>query len=208
MRHAIKTSALLLAALPLAACISFGAEPPPSLLTLTTEAHVAPNQPQSSANAATILVTVPAVPQKLSVMRVPVQATDTSIAYVKDAQWVEPPAELFARLMADAITARTGRVVLSSAQSRIDPGSRLAGELRDFGVDAATQEAVVIFDGALIRDGSNAVEKQRFEARVPVAAIEAGAVGVAINQAANQVATQVADWVGRGSAAAAPQPAG
>src|SRR3546814_8489746 len=82
-------SAILLAVLPLAACISFGAEPPPSLLTLTTEATVATGQPQSSADAATILITVPAVPQKLSVMRVPVQATDTSDAYVKDAQRTE-----------------------------------------------------------------------------------------------------------------------
>jgi cholesterol transport system auxiliary component len=192
-----KVPIILFAALPLAACISFGAEPPPSLLTLTPEATVAVSQPQSSANAATILVTVPAVPQKLAVQRVPVQATDTSIAYVKDAQWVEPPADLFARLMADTITARTGRVVLSSAQSRVDPGSRLAGELRNFGIDAATQEAVVTFDGALIRDGSDTVEKQRFEARVPVGAIEAAPVGVAINQAANEVAAKVADWVGR-----------
>ncbi len=192
-----KVPIILLAALPLAACISFGAEPPPSLLTLTPEATVATGRPQSSADAATILVTVPSVPQKLAVQRVPVQATDTSIAYVKDAQWVEPPAELFARLMADTITARTGRVVLGSAQARLDPGSRLAGELRNFGVDAATREAVVTFDGALIRDGSDTVEKQRFEARVPVAAIEAGPVGVAINQAANRVAAEVADWVGR-----------
>jgi cholesterol transport system auxiliary component len=192
-----KATITLLAALPLAACISFGAEPPPSLLTLTPQATVAVSRPQSSANAGTILVTVPTVPQKLAVQRVPVQATDTSIAYVKDAQWVETPADLFARLMADTITARTDLIVLSTAQTRVDPGSRLAGELRNFGVDAATQEAVVTFDGALIRDGSDVVEKQRFEARVPVSAIEAGPVGAAINQAANQVGAQVADWVAR-----------
>ena len=192
-----KVPIILLAALPLAACISFGAEPPPSLLTLTPAAAVAVSQPQSSANAATILVTVPVVPQKLAVQRVPVQASDTSIAYVKDAQWVETPADLFARLMADTITARTSLVVLSTAQSRVDPGSRLAGELRNFGVDAATHEAVVTFDGALIRSGSDAVEKQRFEARVPVSAIEAAPVGIAINQAANEVAARVADWVSR-----------
>jgi cholesterol transport system auxiliary component len=202
-----KVPAILLAALPLAACISFGAEPPPSLLTLTPEANVATGWPQSSANARTILVVVPSVPQKLAVQRVPVQATDTSIAYVQDAQWVEPPADLFARLMADTITARTGLVVLGTSQTRVDPGSRLAGELRNFGVDAATQEAVVTFDGALIRDGSETVEKQRFEARVPVSAIEASAVGVAINQAANQVAMQVADWVASGPTTPA-QPAG
>src|SRR3546814_11183044 len=98
--------------------------------------------------------------------------------------------------MADTITARTGRVVLSSAQSRIDPGSRLAGELRDFGVDAATHEAVVIYDGALIRDGGDASEKQRFEARVPVAGIEANSVGLALTQASGRRAGR-----GRGCAA-------
>ncbi|MCM8729715.1 ABC-type transport auxiliary lipoprotein family protein [Hephaestia sp. GCM10023244] len=193
----LKLPVILLATLPLAACISFGAEPPPSLLTLTTEAAVTAGQPQSSATAPTILINVPAVPQKLSVLRVPVQTSETSIAYVKDAQWVEPPAQLFARLMADTITARTGRVVLSGSQSRIDPGSRLSGELRDFGIDAASQNAVVIYDGALIRNSDGAVEKQRFEARVPVATVDASAVGAALNQAANQVAGQVADWVGR-----------
>ena len=76
---------------------------------------------------------MPAVPQELATARVPVQATATTIAYVKDALWVEPPARLFARLLVDTIAARTGRVVLSTAQSLSDPGARLAGELRNFG---------------------------------------------------------------------------
>src|SRR3546814_11812834 len=96
-RTMLKQSAILLAVLPLAACISFGAEPPPSLLTLTTEATVATGQPQSSTDAATILITVPAVPPKPTVLRVPVQATDPPAAYFKDAQRVEPAAHLLAR---------------------------------------------------------------------------------------------------------------
>ena len=47
------------------------------------------------------------------------------------------------------------------------------------------------------RKDGNVVEKRRFEARVPVSAIEPGPAGIAINQAANQVAAEVADWVGR-----------
>ena len=39
--------------------------------------------------------------------------------------------------------------------------------------------------------------KRRFEARVPVSAIEPAPVGVALNQAANQVAAEVADWIGK-----------
>jgi cholesterol transport system auxiliary component len=187
----------LIAFLPLAGCISFGAEPPPSLLTLTAAQALPAGETQSSARTATITIAVPAVPQALATTRVPVQSSDTAVAYVAKAQWVEQPARLFARLMSDTVAARTGRVVLSTAQSLSDPGARLSGELRNFGVDATRSEAVVTFEGSLVRVNGTIVEKHRFEARVPLATIEANAAGVAINQAANQVAVEVADWVGR-----------
>ena len=187
---------LLAAALPLSACLSFGAKPPPSLLTLTSAAQLQPGQTQSSATAATIVVMVPAVPQAIATLRVPVESGDTQVTYLKNAQWVEPPARLFARLLSDTISANTGKVVLSAVQSYADPGARLTGELRTFGVDAATTSAVVTYDAALIRNASGAVEKRRFEARVPLGAIEPNSAGVALNQAANQVAVEVAAWVG------------
>ncbi|WP_033920662.1 ABC-type transport auxiliary lipoprotein family protein [Sphingomonas sp. 37zxx] len=193
----MKKLIILLAALPLSACIRFGAEPPPSLLTLTSAAAVPVGQNRSSGNAPTITIMVPSTPQELAVARVPVRSTDTSITYVKDALWVEPPARLFARLLSDTLTSRTGHVVLSGRQSNIDPGAQLSGELRNFGFDAATSEAIVTFDGALLRKDAGAFEKRRFEARVPVTAIDAANAGVALNQAANQVAGEVADWVGR-----------
>lgn len=184
-------------ALALSGCLSFGATPPPTLMTLTAATPVAVGQAQSSATSPSILILVPSVPQSLATARVPVQASDTSVAYLKGAQWVEPPARLFARLLADTVTARTGRVVLSTAQSASDPGATLNGELRNFGAVGATSEVVVTFDASLIRGGQAAVEKRRFEARLPVAAIEPGAVAVALNQAANEVTGEIADWVGR-----------
>lgn len=193
----MKKSLALIALLPLSACISFGAEPPPSLLTVTSAQSFPAGQTQSSANAATITIAVPVVSQALATTRVPVQSSATSIAYVKGAQWVEVPARLFARLVSDTVGAKSGRVVLSTGQSLSDPGARLSGELRNFGVDATTSQAVVTFDASLIRATGTAVEKRRFEARVPVASIEAGPVGIAVNQAANQVAGEIADWVGR-----------
>lgn len=188
----------ILALLPLSACIRLGAEPPPSLLTLTPSQAVPVGTAQNSGAAKSILIAVPSVPQELAVTRVPVRSTDTSLAYVKDAQWVEQPGRLFARLLSDTVTTRTGRVVLSLRQASVDPSSQLSGELRSFGMDATTNEAVVTFDAALIRVGRpEAVEKRRFEARVPVSAINAQTVAPAINQAANQVAVEVADWIGR-----------
>jgi cholesterol transport system auxiliary component len=193
----MKTLAPLLLLLPLAGCISFGGKPPAALMTLTPQAQLAVGESQKSNIAATITVAVPSLPQELSSSRVPVHSGGTAIAYVKDAQWVERPSQLFQRLLADTLTARTGRLVLSSRQSLTDPGSYLMGELRTFGIDADTGEAVVTYDASLIRGPETMVEKRRFEVRVPVAPVEAGPVAVALNQAANQVAGQVADWVGR-----------
>ncbi len=184
--------------LPLGACVSFGAKPPPQLLTLDPSVTLPVGQVQRSSESPTITIGVPAVPQELSGARVPVHAGGTTIAYVKAAQWVEPPSRLFARLLSDTVTSRTGRVVLSGRQSQMDPGAQLSGELRAFGVDADTGEAVVTFDATLLRGGESVVfEKQRFEARVPVTPIEAEPVGAALSKAANLVAAQVADWVGK-----------
>ena len=187
----------LLAALPLAGCISFGATPPDTLLKLEATSQVPVGQTQNSATAKSIVIGVPVTPQSLATQRVPVATSATSVAYVKDAQWTEPPSRLFARVVSDTVSARTGRVVLSPVQAVAEANDDLEGELRTFGLDAATREAVVTFDGALQRAGQPATEKRRFEARVPVAAIDAASAGPALNQAANQVASEVADWIGR-----------
>jgi cholesterol transport system auxiliary component len=186
-----------LLAVPLSACISFAPKPPPSLLTLTSAAALTVGETQKSNAAGTITIGVPAVSQELSSNHVPVRSGGTAVAYVKDAQWVEPPSRLFARLLADTVTARTGRVVLSFRQSQMDPGAQLTGELRGFGIDETTGEAVVTYDAALLRGSDPVFEKRRFEVRVAVAKIDSDTVGPALNEAANKVAAEVADWVGK-----------
>jgi cholesterol transport system auxiliary component len=189
--------ALPLLAASLSGCISFGGKPPKSLLTLTPAATLPVGESQRSNVAATITIAVPSLPQELASSRIPVHSGGTAIAFVKDAQWVERPSQLFQRLLGDTITAQTGRLVLSTRQSMLDPGAYLMGELRRFGVEEETKEAIVTYDAALIRGPESVVEKRRFEARVPVTEIEAAPAGAALNQAANQVAAQVAEWVGK-----------
>lgn len=176
----------------LTGCIRFGAEPPKSLLRLTPAEQIAPGAGQSVAPGEAITVFPPGVPAELANNRIPVR-TGTSVAYVKEAQWVEPPNRLFQRLLSDVIAARTGRPVLSGRQFTVDPGMRVTGQLQAFGVDEASLTAVVLYDAVAIR-GTD-VRTRRFEARVPVTEIEMAAVGTALNQAANQVAAEVADWV-------------
>lgn len=179
----------------LSGCISFGSEPPPYLLTLTSAATVPAATSRTAAAGEAITVVTPTVPQALATARVPVVSNGTAIAYVKDAQWVDTPNALFGRLLSETIAARTGRVVLDPRQFSFDPGIRLTGQLQSFGVDSDSMEAIVLYDAALAR-GADRVETRRFEARVPVAVVETAAVGTALNQAANQVATDVAAWIG------------
>ena len=197
MMRRLTTLALL--ALPLSGCVSLGGKPPKMLLTLTSQTTLPAGSTQDAANASTISITVPVVPQSLATARIPVQTGDR-VAYIQDVYWVEAPQRMFARVMSDTISAKTGRVVLSFAQSFSDPGARLSGELRTFGLETqggTSGNAVVTFDAALIRGNDGKVEKKRFEAQVPVGTLDGDTVGTALNQAANQVAGEVADWVGK-----------
>ena len=199
----MKKLALLLLAAPFAAalsgCVSFGGKPPKvPFLTLEAAEQIKPGDVQTPASGTTVTVLFPTVPHELATTRVPVHSGENAVAYVKDAQWVEAPPRLFARLVGDTIAARTGRPVLSDRQSQIDPGAVLSGELRQFGVDADSNEAVVQFDALLVQgDDATKFQKRRFEARAPLAEVTPDLVAKALNQAANQVAIQVADWVGK-----------
>lgn len=190
MTRAVAAAVLALA---LTGCIRFGPKPPPELLRLMPAEQVRAGTGQTVNPVLAIAVQLPTVPAELANNRVPVIARDTAVAYVKDAVWVDPPARLFQALLAETITARTGRPVIPARTSIQDPATRLSGRLLMFGVDAQTREATVRFDGVI--DRNNAVRTRRFEARVPVAGeIEAATVGLALNQAANRVAGEVADW--------------
>lgn len=184
---------VLAAALTVSGCLSFGAEPPPTLMRLTSDAQLAASSRTAAAGQA-ITVVPPTAPAELLTPRVPVRTGATQVAYVKDAQWVEVPTILFARLLSETIAAKSGRVVLDPKQFTFDPGQRLTGNLHTFGLDADRMEAVLIYDAAVSRGES--VETRRFEARVPVPALDAASAPAALNQAANQVAAEVAAWVG------------
>jgi cholesterol transport system auxiliary component len=185
----------LAASLLLAGCISFGAKPPPSLLSLTPASSVAAGTTINGDIAQAIAVNEPDVPARLGNTRVPVQMDDTQIAYVKDAVWVDRPSRLFRRLLGETIRAKTGRLVIDNDDSALTPKNQLRGTLLDFGYDARTSSVVVTFDAVRDVNGTQVMTK-RFSATVPGVVAEAAPVGAALNTAANDVAGQVADWVG------------
>ena len=187
--------AVLAPALLLGGCISFGGEPPESLLTLTPTATAPAGAGGSSTAGSALVMTEFEAPSALDVTRVPVQVSDTELAYLKDAVWVEKPARLFRRLIAETIRTRSNRVVVDGDDPGVLADNRLSGTLRQFGYDARTGSVVVVFDAVRPGEGS-AVTTRRFQAVVPGVAADVASVGPALNQAANDVAVQVAEWIG------------
>jgi cholesterol transport system auxiliary component len=183
------------AALALAGCFG-GAKVPDTLMTLNPAQVRAASAPRTAAEGQAVTVVVPTVPRELQSLRVPVHETELAISYLKNAQWVEMPATLFARLVSETIAATSGRVVLDPKQFSFDPGQRLTGTLQRFGYDAPSGQVIAVYDAVLARPGGAGVIAQRFEARVPAATPDAAGVSPALNQAANQIAADVARWIG------------
>jgi cholesterol transport system auxiliary component len=179
----------------LAACVSLGSKAPALLLNLTPAQMMSASDTRSVATGEAISIAVPVAPQALATNRIAVTDGPVAIAYVKDVAWVEPPARLFQRLMAETVAAKTGRVVLDPRQFSMDSGTQITGQLRAFGMDATTSQAVIIYDAALSRDKGKRVETRRFEARQSVGVIDGRSSGNALNQAANKVADDVATWI-------------
>lgn len=177
----------------LSACVSFGDKAPPQLLTLTSDAApTAGSMAQASVTEA-IIVDVPTVERTLDQVRVPVQVSDSAIAYVQDAVWADKPARLFRSVLAETLAAKSGRLVLDQVETGSERGMMLSGQLQRFGYDEAARSVVVRYD-AVIRKPGSPLRKQRFEASEPVATVDAVSVGSALNRAANRVAGEVAAW--------------
>jgi cholesterol transport system auxiliary component len=191
--RALPSAALLLAGL--SGCVSLGSKPPESLLSLSADTKVAAGTTVSAAPGKSLMVADPETPKTLDTVRVPVQVTPTSVAYVKDAQWVDTPRHLFRKLLAETIAAGGNTVVLDPGQYSVNPGPRLLGDLVEFGIDARSRSAVVTFDATLTSPEGGVITRRRFSASVPVREIKAGSVGAPINQAANTVAAEIAAWV-------------
>lgn len=193
---AIATPVLALGlAFALSGCLSFGKDPPDTLFNLTPARVAAAGSGSSGTAATAISVLEPQASARLDVLRVPVQVDDASVAYLKDAQWVEKPARLFARLLEESIREKGNRLVVDGSDAEYSAQTKLSGQLLDMGYDARTGSVVVRYN-AVLQTPDGQIRTRLFESAVSGISATAGAVRPALNAAANDVVGQVADWVG------------
>lgn len=195
-RTTLRVAFAAAASLALTGCLGLGGgKPPPSLLSLTPAKSAPAGTVASGTGGTAIMVMEPDTDKRLAVQRVPVQVSASSVAYLKNAMWVERPARLFRGLLAETLRAQAGgRLVLEDDQAAPLIGTRLSGRLLDMGYDAQKMAVVVRFDA--FRTGPKGeVATRRFESVVSGVSAKPDAVGAALNRAANDVAGQVAVWM-------------
>lgn len=191
MTRTFAATAVLLASL--SGCVSIGAKPPGTLLSLTPEAEPAVGASSSGTLGDATVVMEPAAAAPVSVLRIPVQINTASVAYIKGTQWVERPSRAFQHLIAETLRARGKGLVVEA--DRGTTGTRIGGRLLAMGFDVPTRSAVVRFDAMKwLPDGR--IETRRFESSVAGIDPDPDAIGPALNHAANKVAAEIADWVG------------
>ncbi len=195
MTRSLCSRLALLAALNagLAGCVSIGAKPPGSFLSLTAQAVPPAGITASGTLHEATVVLEPTAAAAVSVLRIPVQIDAANVAYIKGTHWVERPARAFQHLLADTLRARSKGLVVET--DRATTGMRVGGQLLAMGFDARTREAVVRFEAMKWLPGGR-IETRRFESTVPGVDPEPSDLGPALNRAANEVAAQIADWVG------------
>lgn len=185
-------------ALALTGCISLGGPPPESLLTLSPETRAPAGAGAAAGPDRAVIAVLPIeTPAKLDVLRVPVAVSDTELAYLQEAFWVEKPARLFRGLLGETLRAHGAALVLDNDETVAPVTVSLRGNLIDMGYVVPESAVVVRFDAIRV-DGEGTATTRRFEARETGVPAEARAVGAALNRAANQVAGDVAEWVAGG----------
>lgn len=190
--------ALTMMSLPfaLAGCISVGVggggKPLPSLISLTPTVQAAAGQTLSTQSADALVVLTLDADRTIDTTRVPVQVSDSAIAYLTGAAWADLPRHQFQSLLVETIRAKGKRLVLDEdlPQAHI----RLSGRLDAMGYDSRSHAVTVRFDALRVgRDG--VTTGRRFEAVEKNIGPLAVDIAPALNLAANDVAAQVADWV-------------
>ncbi len=140
---------------------------------------------------------VPTLAAALQTSRVPVKTSETTLQYLRGAQWAEQPNRLFQRLLAEVAT-HAGIAVIDQRSSGQVARNRVSGQLLDFQLDVSGPLQVVVHYSATLKS-PDGIRQRQFVRTVPVTTDDPAVVMQALNLAANQTASDVAAWIASSS---------
>jgi len=180
----------------LSGCVSLGGDSkvPDELITFTPREVATGSESVTDAAGNAIVIYAPEVEDRLDVNRVPVQVSDTGVAYLQDATYIDRPARLFRHLLAETMRARSDRLVIEGEDPGVKARTRVYGRISEAGYDARTSSVVFTFD-ATVTDTDGKVRQRRFASKIDAVPAKAKFVAPALNEAANDVAIEISDWL-------------
>lgn len=190
LARSLSLGAALAGLLALSAC---GGGAPPATYDLT-----APREGLSSGRGRGLLVVAePQALQALDSNRIVIRTSDGGIAYLPDAQWSDRLPKLIQTRLIQTFENGARIQAVGRPGDRLVPVAQLNSEIRSFGIDEKTGEAVIELSVKIVNDRSGRIlAGQVFTSRVP----SGGSISGPVASAALDLATQallrdVVRWV-------------
>lgn len=144
-----------------------------------------------------LVVAEPLALQAIDSNRIVIRTRDGGIAYLPDAQWSDRlPKLIQARLIQ---TFENGRRIQAVGRpgDRLVPVAQLNSEIRSFGIDERSGEAVIEMSVKIVNDRSGRIlAGQLFSSRVPAAGVTSGpAATMALDLATQSLLRDIVRWV-------------
>ena len=190
-RHAASLFAIGLALL-LGACGS-GAVP------TTFDLTALPGAARSGAARRSIVGAEPVGLQPFEADRIIVREPGGAVSYLGGGQWADRLPRLVQTRLIQSLENANRLKSVSRPGDKVAADTVLITELRSFDINAGTREAVVDLSAKLIQESSGTVVAAKiFQARVPVAAVNAAVAANGLDRALSLVLADLVRWINAG----------
>ncbi|AWB24158.1 ABC transporter [Methylobacterium currus] len=190
-RHAPGLLAVGLA-LVLGACGS-GAVP------TTFDLTALPGAARSGAARRSIVVAEPVGLQPFEADRIIVREPGGAVSYLGGGQWADRLPRLVQTRLIQSLENANRLKSVSRPGDKVAADTVLITELRSFDIHAGTREAVVDLSAKLIQESTGTVVAAKvFQARVPVAEVNAGVAANGLDRALSLVLADLVRWINAG----------
>jgi cholesterol transport system auxiliary component len=166
---------------------------------LTFDLAALPPSGRAATLSRAIMVAEPVGIQPFEADRIIVREAGGGLSFLGGGQWADRLPRLIQTRIIQSLE-NSGRLrSVSRPGDKIVSDYQLISEIRAFDIAAGSGEAVVDLSAKLITEGTGKVVAAKiFQARVPVAKVEAGAAAVALDAALAVVLADVVRWVNSG----------
>ncbi|MGX7704073.1 ABC-type transport auxiliary lipoprotein family protein [Methylobacterium sp. Gmos1] len=158
-----------------------------------------PGAARSGAARRSIVVAEPVGLQPFEADRIIVREPGGAVSYLGGGQWADRLPRLVQTRVIQSLENANRLKSVSRPGDKVAADTILITELRAFDIDAGTREAVVDLSAKLIQESSGTVVAAKvFQARVPVAGVNAPVAANGLDRALSLVLADLVRWINAG----------